>query len=83
MVGNFLFSFTRLENHRVPLSFGFDMTQLGLPAALKAQLIPESFPRSSSRAWAAFSLAGLHALTRRADDPSLRRTHGRPADAFE
>jgi len=44
MVGNFLFSFTRLENHRAPLSSGFDITQLGLPAALKGQLIPESFP---------------------------------------
>ena len=44
MVGNFLFSFTRLENHRLPLSFGFDITQLGFPVALKSQLVPESFP---------------------------------------
>lgn len=44
MVGNFLFSFTRLENNRLPLSFGFDIAQLGLPDALRSQLIPESFP---------------------------------------
>jgi outer membrane receptor protein involved in Fe transport len=44
LVANFLFSFTRLENNRRPFSFGFDITQLGFPAALKAQLIPESFP---------------------------------------
>lgn len=44
MVGNFLFSFTRLENNRAPFSSGFDITTLGLPAALKTQLIPESFP---------------------------------------
>jgi hypothetical protein len=44
LVGNFLFSFTRLENNRRPFSFGFDITRLGFPAALKAQLIPESFP---------------------------------------
>jgi outer membrane receptor protein involved in Fe transport len=43
-VGNFLFSFTRLENNRRPFSNGFDITQLALPAALKTQLIPESFP---------------------------------------
>lgn len=44
MVGNFLFSFTRLENNRRPFSNGFDITSLGLPGALKSQLIPESFP---------------------------------------
>jgi outer membrane receptor protein involved in Fe transport len=44
MVGNFLFSFTRLENNRAPFSSGFDITSLGFPAALKSQLIPESFP---------------------------------------
>ncbi len=44
MVGNFLFSFTRLENNRRPFSDGFDVTTLGFPAALKSQLIPESFP---------------------------------------
>ena len=44
MVGNFLFSFTRLENNRRPFSSGFDITSLGFPAALKPQLIPESFP---------------------------------------
>jgi outer membrane receptor protein involved in Fe transport len=44
LVGNFLFSFTRLENNRRPFSFGFDITSLGFPAALKPQLIPESFP---------------------------------------
>ncbi len=44
MVGNFLFSFTRLENNRAPFSSGFDITSLGFPAALKTQLIPESFP---------------------------------------
>jgi outer membrane receptor protein involved in Fe transport len=44
MVANFLFSFTRLENNRRPFSNGFDITSLGLPSALKAQLIPESFP---------------------------------------
>jgi outer membrane receptor protein involved in Fe transport len=44
MVGSFLISFTRLENNRLPRSFGFDITQLGLPAALKSQLFPESFP---------------------------------------
>jgi outer membrane receptor protein involved in Fe transport len=43
-VGNFLFSFTRLENNRAPFSSGFDITSLGLPAALKPDLIPESFP---------------------------------------
>jgi outer membrane receptor protein involved in Fe transport len=44
LVGNFLFSFTRLENNRLPFSDGFDITSLGFPAALKAQLIPTSFP---------------------------------------
>ena len=44
LVGSFLFSFTRLENNREPYSSGFDITSLGLPAALKSQLIPESFP---------------------------------------
>ncbi|MDX2033509.1 MAG: carboxypeptidase regulatory-like domain-containing protein [Blastocatellia bacterium] len=44
LVGSFLFSFTRLENNRRPFSSGFDITTLGLPAALKPQLIPESFP---------------------------------------
>jgi outer membrane receptor protein involved in Fe transport len=44
MVGNFLFSFTRLENNRRPFSSGFDITSLGFPVALKSQLIPESFP---------------------------------------
>lgn len=44
LVGSFLFSFTRLENNRRPFSFGFDITGLGFPAALKPQLIPESFP---------------------------------------
>src|SRR5262249_35546403 len=44
LVGNFLFSFTRLENNRRPFSNGFDITTLGFPAALKAQLFPESFP---------------------------------------
>jgi hypothetical protein len=44
LVANFLFSFTRLENNREAYSSGFDITSLGLPAALKPQLIPESFP---------------------------------------
>jgi outer membrane receptor protein involved in Fe transport len=44
LVGNFLFSFTRLENNRRPFSDGFDITSLGFPAALKAQLFPVSFP---------------------------------------
>jgi outer membrane receptor protein involved in Fe transport len=44
LVGSFLFSFTRLENNRRPFSNGFDITSLGFPAALKPQLIPESFP---------------------------------------
>ncbi len=44
LVGSFLFSFTRLENNRRPFSTGFDITTLGFPAALKSQLIPESFP---------------------------------------
>jgi outer membrane receptor protein involved in Fe transport len=44
LVGNFLFSFTRLENNRRPFSNGFDITSLGFPTALKTQLIPESFP---------------------------------------
>ncbi len=44
MVGNFLFSFTRLENNRKPFSYGFDVTTLGFPSNLKSQLIPESFP---------------------------------------
>jgi outer membrane receptor protein involved in Fe transport len=44
LVGSFLFSFTRLENNRRPFSNGFDITTLGFPAALKSQLIPESFP---------------------------------------
>ena len=47
MVGNFLFSFTRLENNRRPFSNGFDVTSLGFPAALKSQFIPESFPSIS------------------------------------
>jgi outer membrane receptor protein involved in Fe transport len=44
LLANFLFSFTRLENNRRPYSDGFDITSLGFPAALKSQLIPESFP---------------------------------------
>ena len=44
LVANFLFSFTRLENNREAYSSGFDITSLGLPAALKPLLIPESFP---------------------------------------
>ena len=44
LVANFLFSFTRLENNRTAYSSGFDITQLGFPAGLKSQLIPESFP---------------------------------------
>jgi outer membrane receptor protein involved in Fe transport len=44
LLGSFLFSFTRLENNRRPFSNGFDITSLGFPAALKTQLIPESFP---------------------------------------
>jgi len=44
LVANFLFSFTRLENNRDAYSAGFDITTLGLPANLKPQLIPESFP---------------------------------------
>jgi outer membrane receptor protein involved in Fe transport len=44
LVGSFLFSFTRLENNRRPFSTGFDIASLGFPAALKSQLIPESFP---------------------------------------
>jgi outer membrane receptor protein involved in Fe transport len=47
LLANFLFSFTRLENNRRPYSNGFDITSLGFPAALKSQLIPESFPSVS------------------------------------
>lgn len=38
------FSFTRLSNVRPPFSNGFDITSLGLPASLAAQLYPHAFP---------------------------------------
>lgn len=44
LVGNVLFSFTRLENNRQPFSSGFDITTLGFPAAFKAAVFPVSFP---------------------------------------
>jgi outer membrane receptor protein involved in Fe transport len=44
LVGNVLFSFTRLENNRRPFSDGFDITTLGFPASFKAAVFPVSFP---------------------------------------
>jgi outer membrane receptor protein involved in Fe transport len=44
LVGNVLFSFTRLENNREPFSSGFDITTLGFPASFKAAVFPISFP---------------------------------------
>jgi len=38
------FSFTRLSNLRAPFSKGFDISSLGFPKSLAAQLQPASFP---------------------------------------
>ncbi|MEO7143559.1 MAG: carboxypeptidase regulatory-like domain-containing protein, partial [Bryobacteraceae bacterium] len=40
----FRYSFTRLSNFRPSFSDGFDITKLGLPASLAAQLRPHAFP---------------------------------------
>jgi hypothetical protein len=38
------YAYTRLTNARTPFSAGFDITKLGFPAGLGAQLPPASFP---------------------------------------
>ncbi|HLJ15249.1 MAG TPA: TonB-dependent receptor [Bryobacteraceae bacterium] len=38
------YSLTRLSNFRTPFSNGFDITKLGLPSSLAAQLFPHAFP---------------------------------------
>jgi hypothetical protein len=43
-LATFRLSFTRLSNTRTAFSNGFDITTLGLPAALAAQLYPHAFP---------------------------------------
>ena len=43
-LATFRYSFTRLSNFRTAFSDGFDITSLGLPASLAAQLYPHAFP---------------------------------------
>jgi hypothetical protein len=44
LVGTFRASYARLFNNRRPVSDGFDITQLGLPAALRDQIGERAFP---------------------------------------
>jgi len=44
LLGSFKYSFNRLINTRLPLSFGFDLTQLGFPAGFASGLQFPSIP---------------------------------------
>lgn len=44
LIGEVRASYARLSNFRNPLSYGFDLTQLGLPASLVQQIYPPAFP---------------------------------------
>ena len=48
LIGTFRTSFSRLSNQRGPLSLGFDISQLGFPSNLAAQIgVPAAFPAIS------------------------------------
>jgi hypothetical protein len=44
LLGSFKYSFNRLTNIRLPLSFGYDLTQLGFPASFASALQFPSIP---------------------------------------